>query len=50
MSAPVYLVRGNDPTLRGNAVAQLVTEMVANIRSLEAGGRLLEEVDLARGY
>jgi glyoxylate/hydroxypyruvate reductase A len=35
---------------RRPTVAQLVTEMVANIRSLESGGRLLEEVDLARGY
>jgi glyoxylate/hydroxypyruvate reductase A len=35
---------------RRPTVAQLVTEMVANIRSLKAGGRLLEEVDLARGY
>jgi hypothetical protein len=24
--------------------------MVKNIRSLQAGGRLLEEIDLARGY
>jgi len=35
---------------RRPTVAQLVTEMVANIRSLEAGGPLLEEVDLALGY
>ncbi len=35
---------------RRPTVAQLATEIVANIRSLEAGGRLLEEVDLARGY
>jgi glyoxylate/hydroxypyruvate reductase A len=35
---------------RRPTVSQLVTEMVANIKSLEAGGRLLEEVDLARGY
>jgi glyoxylate/hydroxypyruvate reductase A len=35
---------------RRPTVAQLVTEMVANIRSIEAGGRLLEEVDLALGY
>jgi len=35
---------------RRPTVAQLVTEMVANIKSLKAGGRLLEEVDLARGY
>jgi glyoxylate/hydroxypyruvate reductase A len=31
-------------------VAQLTTEIVANIKSLRAGGRLLEEIDLARGY
>lgn len=35
---------------RRPTVAQLVTEIVANIRSLKAGGRLLEEIDLARGY
>ena len=35
---------------RRPTVAQLVTEMVANIKSLEAGGPLLEEVDLTRGY
>ena len=35
---------------RRPTVAQLVTEMVANIRSLEAGGRLLQEVDLTLGY
>jgi glyoxylate/hydroxypyruvate reductase len=35
---------------RRPTVAQLVTEMVKNIRSIEAGGRLLEEVDLTRGY
>ena len=35
---------------RRPTVAQLVTEMVANIRSLEAGGPLLEEVDLTLGY
>src|ERR1700752_4715797 len=35
---------------RRPTVAQLVTEMVANIRSLEAGGPLLEEVDVALGY
>ena len=35
---------------RRPTVAQLVTEIAANIRSLEAGGRLLQEVDLARGY
>ena len=35
---------------RRPTVAQLVTEMVANIKSLEAGGPLLEEVDLKLGY
>ena len=35
---------------RRPTVAQLVTEMVANIKSLEAGGPLLEEVDLSLGY
>jgi glyoxylate/hydroxypyruvate reductase A len=35
---------------RRPTVAQLVTEIVANIRSLERGGSLLQEVDLALGY
>jgi glyoxylate/hydroxypyruvate reductase A len=35
---------------RRPTVAQLVTEIVANIRSLEAGGGLLQEVDVALGY
>jgi len=35
---------------RRPTVAQLVTEIVANIRSLEAGKGLLQEVDLALGY
>ena len=35
---------------RRPTVAQLVTEIAANIRSVEAGGRLLQEVDIARGY
>jgi glyoxylate/hydroxypyruvate reductase A len=35
---------------RRPTVAQLVTEVVANIQSLKAGGRLLQEVDIARGY
>src|SRR6478609_5861289 len=35
---------------RRPTVAQLVTEIVANIRSLRAGGGLLQEVDLALGY
>ena len=35
---------------RRPTVSQLVTEVAANIRSLEAGGRLLQEVDVAQGY
>jgi len=35
---------------RRPTVAQLVTEIVANIRSVEAGGRFLQEVDITRGY
>jgi glyoxylate/hydroxypyruvate reductase len=35
---------------RRPTVAQLVNEIVANIRSLRAGGRLLQEVDLTMGY
>jgi glyoxylate/hydroxypyruvate reductase A len=35
---------------RRPTVSQLVTEVAANIRSLEAGGRLLQEVDVAHGY
>jgi len=35
---------------RRPTVAQLVTEIVANIRSLQAGGGLLQEVDLGLGY
>src|ERR1051325_3151381 len=35
---------------RRPTVAQLVTEVAANIRSLEAGGRLLQESDVTRGY
>jgi len=35
---------------RRPTVAQLVTEMAANIRSLEAGGRLLQEIDIELGY
>jgi len=35
---------------RRPTVAQLVTEIVANIRSLRSGGGLLEQIDLARGY
>jgi glyoxylate/hydroxypyruvate reductase A len=36
--------------VRRPTVAQLVTEIAANLRSLEAGGRLLQEVDIALGY
>jgi glyoxylate/hydroxypyruvate reductase A len=35
---------------RRPTVAQLITEMAANIRSLEAGGPLLQEVDIELGY
>jgi glyoxylate/hydroxypyruvate reductase A len=35
---------------RRPTVSQLVTEVAANIRSLESGGRLLQEVDVAHGY
>jgi glyoxylate/hydroxypyruvate reductase A len=35
---------------RRPTVAQLVTEIAANIQSLEAGGRLLQEVDKIMGY
>ena len=35
---------------RRPTVRQLATEIVANIRSLEAGGRLLQEIDKAMGY
>lgn len=35
---------------RRPTVAQLVTEIAANIRSLEGSGRLLQEVDVALGY
>ncbi|HET7881296.1 MAG TPA: glyoxylate/hydroxypyruvate reductase A [Acetobacteraceae bacterium] len=35
---------------RRPTVAQLVTEIVANIRSIEAGGRPLQEVDVTMGY
>src|SRR2546428_5829650 len=34
---------------RRPTVAQLVTEIAANIRSLEAGGRLLQEIDQRMG-
>lgn len=35
---------------RRPTVAQLVTEIAANIRSIKAGGRPLQEVDTALGY
>jgi glyoxylate/hydroxypyruvate reductase A len=35
---------------RRPTVAQLVTEIAANIRSVEAGGRLLQEIDRTTGY
>ena len=35
---------------RRPTVAQLVTEIAANIRSVEAGGPLLQEVDISLGY
>jgi glyoxylate/hydroxypyruvate reductase A len=35
---------------RRPTVAQLVTEIAANIRSIEAGGPLLQEIDKAMGY
>ena len=35
---------------RRPTVLQLATEIAANIRSLETGGRLLQEVDVALGY
>jgi glyoxylate/hydroxypyruvate reductase len=35
---------------RRPTVRQLATEIVANIRSLRAGGRLLQEIDKTMGY
>ena len=35
---------------RRPTVDQLVNEVAANIRSLKAGGRLLQEIDVTRGY
>src|SRR3954447_15935368 len=35
---------------RRPTVAQLVTEIAANIRSLEGGGPLLQQIDTTRGY
>ena len=35
---------------RRPTVAQLATEMAANVRSIEQGGRLLQEIDIDLGY
>jgi len=35
---------------RRPTVAQLVTEIAANIKNLQAGGGLLQEIDIALGY
>src|SRR5580698_3675709 len=35
---------------RRPTVAQLVVEVAANIRSLDGGGRLLQEIDVTQGY
>ena len=35
---------------RRPTVAQLVSEVAANLRSLDAGGRLLQEIDVTLGY
>jgi len=35
---------------RRPTVAQLVAEVAANLRSLDAGGPLLQEIDLTQGY
>ena len=35
---------------RRPTVGQLVTEVAANLKSLEAGGRLLQEIDVSLGY
>ena len=35
---------------RRPTVLQLVTEIAANIRSIESGGRLLQEIDITLGY
>ncbi len=35
---------------RRPTVGQLVTEVAANLRSLKAGGRLLQEIEVKRGY
>jgi glyoxylate/hydroxypyruvate reductase A len=35
---------------RRPTVEQLVSQIAANIRSIESGGRLLQEIDMTRGY
>ena len=35
---------------RRPTVAQLVTEIAANLRRLDAGESLLQEIDIAAGY
>jgi len=35
---------------RRPTVAQLVSEIAANIHSIEAGGGLLQQIDMATGY
>ena len=35
---------------RRPTVSQLVSEVAANLRSLKAGGRLLQEIDVTLGY
>jgi glyoxylate/hydroxypyruvate reductase A len=35
---------------RRPTVGQIVTEIAANIRSIQAGGKLLQQIDIARGY
>ena len=40
----------DDPVARRPTVAQLVTEVDANLKSLKAGGRLLQEIDKTLGY
>src|SRR5260370_2423147 len=51
--SPLWLhpkVTGMPHVARRPTVAQLVTEGAANIRSLQPGGRLLQEVDIRMGY
>jgi glyoxylate/hydroxypyruvate reductase A len=35
---------------RRPTVSQIVTEIAANIRNIQAGGKLLQEINIARGY